>query len=252
MNFIYSLLGTFFGILLFVLILISIIIYKIKKTYSVSVWHDVKNLIKNASSIRKQEYSRIKEAMGMTSILEPKIRSDIPEFNKELLFSMVENNLTKAFDCIEKKSVDSIKKDKDFYLILHKIENEVNELKEKNNYKRYDNIIFNGHAIKDYKYSKGMATIEIISSVGYLYDTDIKGEVKYNDIMKQTRYICDFVYIYDEDKVGYKEIAFGIHCPNCGAPLKKLGTYTCEYCSMHIEPINLKAWKMASYKEKLK
>lgn len=30
------------------------------------------------------------------------------------------------------------------------------------------------------------------------------------------------------------------------------GNYTCEYCSSYIEHVNLKIWKMSSYKEDYK
>lgn len=69
---------------------------------------------------------------------------------------------------------------------------------------------------------------------------------------KQTRYTCKFVYIYDENKIGKSKKNFSISCPNCGAPLKEIGNYTCEYCSSHIEPVSLKMWKMSSFKEDYK
>ena len=34
------------------------------------------------------------------------------------------------------------------------------------------------------------------------------------------------------------------NCPNCGAPMKQ-NDY-CEYCGAHVEPINLKCWKILS------
>lgn len=86
----------------------------------------------------------------------------------------------------------------------------------------------------------------------YYYKSNVKKDTNYEDVKKQTRYTCEFVYVYDEQKVGYDKEAFGVHCPNCGAPLRRLGAGNCDYCGVHVEPINLKAWKMASYKEDFK
>ena len=57
------------------------------------------------------------------------------------------------------------------------------------------------------------------------------------------------MYIYDETKFDENQLSFSISCPNCGAPIRGLKTSNCEYCSSHIEKINLKVWKMTSYKE---
>ena len=97
----------------------------------------------------------------------------------------------------------------------------------------------------------GIATITTSSTLEYYYKDSSK-EDEFSNLKKQTRYTCNFIYVYDENKVGKNQKVFTINCPNCGAPLKNLGQYNCEYCSSHIEPINLKIWKMSSYKEDYK
>ena len=82
----------------------------------------------------------------------------------------------------------------------------------------------------------------------YYYNNSEK-ENEYKNVKKQTRYTCKFIFIYDEDKLKTSNEVFTINCPNCGAPLKGLKVNECEYCSSHIEPINLKIWKMSYYKE---
>ena len=66
---------------------------------------------------------------------------------------------------------------------------------------------------------------------------------------KQTRYTCKFIYVFDENKFKKDALVLTIRCPNCGAPLKGLGKIKCTYCGSDVDPINLKAWKMASYSE---
>ena len=59
-------------------------------------------------------------------------------------------------------------------------------------------------------------------------------------------------FIYDETKFKYNQMAHTISCPNCGAPLGKLGEGNCQYCGTYIKPINLKGWYMVSYSEDYK
>ena len=87
------------------------------------------------------------------------------------------------------------------------------------------------------------------------HGNDYKNTAENNEmsnLKKQTRYTCKFVYIYDENEIGNNRNSFSISCPNCGAPLIGIGNYVCEYCSSQITPINLKTWKMSSYKEDYK
>ena len=40
-----------------------------------------------------------------------------------------------------------------------------------------------------------------------------------------------------------------LQCPNCGAPVKKLGAMYCEYCGSAVTPINLKVWTLHKFYE---
>ena len=90
-----------------------------------------------------------------------------------------------------------------------------------------------------------------LEPVEYYYKNTAENN-EMSNLKKQTRYTCKFVYIYDENKIGNNINSFSISCPNCGAPLIGIGNYVCEYCSSQIKPINLKTWKMSSYKEDYK
>ena len=93
--------------------------------------------------------------------------------------------------------------------------------------------------------------ITLTSTVEYYYsNSSVNYDKKdYNSLKKQTRYTTKFVYVYDETKFKYNQKAFSINCPNCGAPLLKLGEGNCSYCGTYIKPINLKNWYMISYKD---
>lgn len=251
MSFLLGFLGAVLGIALIIIILVLIVYNFIRKTVGRNNIKQLIHVAKNTKSIQDEEYTRIKNVSGMTKLLEPEIIKDFPDFNKELLFSKVESNLIKIFNAIENKTIDNIKNDEDLELIYLSIEDSVRSLKLSNKKIQYDDVKFHEHAIKQYMKREGIATITTSSTLEYYYRDTMKNNERSN-MKKQTRYTCKFVYIYDENKIGKSKKNFSISCPNCGAPLKGIGSYTCEYCSSHIEPVNLKMWKMSSFKEDYK
>ena len=117
---------------------------------------------------------------------------------------------------------------------------------------KFDDIQFYKHAICSYAKKQGIATVKISSTLSYYYDTNRKDKKFFPGTRKQTRYMSEFVYIYDEAKIGNSKLSFSTHCPNCGAPLKNIKNNICEYCSSYVEKVNHKIWKMTSYKEDYK
>ena len=205
-----------------------------------------------AKQIAEEDAYRQKNVSGITKLLEPEILRDFPDFNKNLLYSIAESNLRKIFSAIENKSLAGIDKDEELILILPKLKEEIEDIKERKVEIKYDDIVFHENAIKKYEKVKGMATVTISTTLEYYYKNSDKKENLCNNIKRQTRYTCEFVYIYDETKLEKKNNIIVINCPNCGAPLRNLELGECEYCSSHFEPINLKLWKMSSYKEDYK
>lgn len=256
MNFLLGFLGTLLGILVAVFIILYIIYLKIGKILGPLNFGTFISMAKNATSYKREEYSRIKSVGNMTNVLEPIILKDFNDFNKNLLYNKVESNLCKIFTCIENKSTSSINNDNDLDLIFPLLSEKIEDLKKLDVNIKYDNVKFHSHAIKNYKKNNGVATITLSSSLEYYYYCDGKDKNKivsnnnyFSDIKKQTRYTSQFVYIYDESKFDKDAKVFSTHCPNCGAPTTSSGV--CTYCQSNLEPINLKLWKMSSYKEDL-
>lgn len=251
MDFLLGFLGAILGIIVIITVLVLIVYSYMKKIIGKSKTKELINLAKNAKMIQNEEYTRVKNVNGMTKLLEPEIIRDFPDFNRELLFSKVESNLIKIFNAIQYKTISNIKDDDELKLLYFKVEDNIKKLKLNNQTIKYDNIKFHEHAIKEYIKSQGMATITTSSTVEYYYKNTAENN-EMSNLKKQTRYTCKFVYIYDENKIGNNRNSFSISCPNCGAPLIGIGNYICEYCSSQIKPINLKTWKMSSYKEDYK
>lgn len=243
--------GIFFLFILAIICVFFIIYLKAKNTLKKN-GINLKSELKNSVNYERQEYSRIKDVRGLTTMLEPLILEDFSNFNKELMYSLCERNLRKVFNCIEEKNYDCIKNDDDFIYLKSDLKSKIDDMNSNGSIERFDNVEFNRHAIYRYIKEKGKATIKISSSVSYYYETNIKNRKSFPNILKQTRYTSEFVYVYDESKFISSQTSFSIHCPNCGAPVKKINREYCEYCGNHIEPINLKTWKMSSYSEDYK
>lgn len=203
------------------------------------------------SMIEESEYEakyRKKSISGMTSILMPRIIADFPNFSQSELFTKVETSLNLIFNSLSKKEV---KKSADLTIIKHNLEEQIIDLKDNKIDLLYDEIVFHNHAIKDYKKDEGVLTIKVQTSLEYYYEEKKNGviKVKRKDYKKQTSYTTEFIYVYNPDKYLDSVDLLGVHCPNCGAPVKSLGHKSCAYCSSGLEDINLKSWFISSYKE---
>lgn len=253
MSFLSILLIIILILILAILITILVIFNGVKKTVGVGTLSSIFSAIRNRKYLEMTEYARIKNVSGMTKLVEPLVLEDFSDFNKNVLYQKVESNLQKIFNALENKSTDNIKNDDELIMLYKNIEEKINDLISCNLSVKYDGVKFHTHALKRYYKSKDMATIEVSSSVEYYYDEqgndNVKISKKIKDVKKQTRYTTKFVYIYDESKFNYEEMGFTISCPNCGAPISGIKNKKCSYCSSHIEPINLKSWKMIAYSE---
>lgn len=252
MNFLISLLGGLFGILLAIAIIVFIIYQKIKASVGSANMKSLMNAMANAQSLEREEYTREKNVRGMTNLLEEEILRDFPDFNKNLIFSTCNDNLRKIFNALELKNYAEIENDDNLVFLRKTIKEQIRDMQSNNIQEKYDNIEFNRNAISAYSKKNGKSTIQLSTTVSYYYKTNRKDKTTFADVKKQTRYTTEFVYVYDETEFDDSQVSFSVHCPNCGAPLTNLETFCCEYCSTHIEPINIRVWKMTSYKEDYK
>ena len=53
----------------------------------------------------------------------------------------------------------------------------------------------------------------------------------------------ELMYIQNSEVVEF-ENAVGTTCPNCGAPIRKIGQMVCEFCGLAVTPINIKVWSL--------
>lgn len=87
-----------------------------------------------------------------------------------------------------------------------------------------------------------MCIIKLQSAVEYYYEDT--GQSQPDNRKTQTRYDMELVYIQDLTKVKDLATAVGVTCPNCGAPITRLGSKFCEYCGTGITPVDVRVWKL--------
>lgn len=236
------------GTILFLLFIAFLAYLKIKN-YFKSLGYSSKQV---REMIRQGDYDskyRHKSISGMSNILVPKIKKDLPDFNESEFYSKVETSLKGVFESLSSKNVSKIK---ELSLINNYLEEEIREMNESNTEINYSNVSFHKHAIKEYKKDGGVLTIVVGTSLEYNFSKKENGKetIKKKDYKTQSAMITEFVYIYDEDKFDKNQKTFGIHCPNCGAPIKSIKDKVCPYCSINYVDINLRNWFLSNYKEK--
>ena len=204
MEFLLGFLGAILGIVLVIVVVALVILKSVGKMVGINEMKTLVGAAKNAKQIAKEDAYRQKNVSGITKLLEPEILRDFPDFNKDLLYSIVDSNLRKIFSAIENKSLAGIEKDDDLILLLPKLKEKIIDLKERNVDIKYDDIVFHENAIKNYIKSRGMATVEISTTLEYYYKNSDKKDDLWDNIKRQTRYTSQFVYIYDEQKVELK------------------------------------------------
>lgn len=245
-----NLLILLFAILLLMVIAIAIIILfiilKVKRSVGSANMNMIFHAVKSSQAIAREEMNREKSVIGMTNLVLPQLIKDIPDFNVNMIYNTIESNLNKIFSSLENKQYI---KDEDLLLLEQVIQTNIEDLRGRNAIVSYDDIIFHKHALKRYENRNGIATLTTSSTVEYYYSDGKKQE---NEMIKrQTRYTCQFVYIFDYAKLSdkSKEKLFVLHCPNCGAPLDSFSNGNCRYCMSQVGDVLAKTWKMVSYKE---
>ncbi len=93
-------------------------------------------------------------------------------------------------------------------------------------------------AIKDYINNPGNCTVVLQTALEY----------RENGRKKQTRYNTTMMYVQDIEKMD-NETTYSVNCPNCGAPVKNLGSKKCEYCGTEVIPVNIKVWRLKDIQE---
>lgn len=214
-------------ILLVVVLLLCIVVltlYFIVRRKAKQILGDYFNAGSFKEALEKSEIESAetpKSLSSMDSIYMTRLEKDFPDLNINELKSESEKliiDVLKAIDNKDDKALLSSSKINGF------IRSRIGE-------KSYSNIKIHKTVLNRYERKESIATIYLASSLEYVE----------NGKKIQTRFMVEYIYIIDSLKVGSVK-ALGLNCPNCGAPVKKLGHKSCEYCGTGVLDIVKKNW----------
>lgn len=182
------------------------------------------------------EESTPKSVAGMENIFSPLINKDFPHININELKRMAENHLLSFLTSDEFTSE---------HLISDKVRNVITtQIKTRHNTNTtINNISFHRTVINSYKKNSNVATITFNTSLEY-YLTDDTNQNK----RTQERFQTEFIYII-KDPNNKTVRAFGLNCPNCGAPVETLENKICTYCGTGVIDIVKKNWILNDIKK---
>ncbi len=190
-----------------------------------------------------------KSVSGMTRIFEPQITRDFPEFHLEQYKNKVENLLIAALRAVTEMNSALLPEDVSEEL-RSQVENQIAANQAAGTTEVYSKVQVYQTEISNYEKRDGKCVITFQSAVGHCHYKEKNGALIEGDKerRRQTKYNIEVMYIQDE-KLAKIDNAVGTTCPNCGAPVTKIGNMYCEYCGLAVTPVNLKVWTLHRYYE---
>ena len=184
----------------------------------------------------------------MTRIFEPQIQKDFPDFNLVQFKNKAENMLISALQAISAGNVSLLRETSNE--LTEQVRNQIQANAAEGVTETYRQIHIHRTEITNYVKREGKCIITFQSAVEYFHYKEKEGRVTDGDKERkqQTKYNIEVMYIQNE-KLAKLDNAVGTTCPNCGAPIVKLGALYCEYCGTAVTPINLKVWTLHRYYE---
>lgn len=199
----------------------------------------------------EEEYaSTPKSVAAGTSLYLPRIIRDFPEFQYDEMKNRAENVLMSYLRSIDED--DETLLTEGTSELRNKLEMQLGMLRGENVRAHYNNMKIHRTEICQYRKQKGRCSVIFQSSMEYCCFKEADGRITEGkrDIKTQARYNVECLYIQDRDYVeNLEDSGLAMNCPNCGAPLSKLGAKMCEYCGTPILEFNIRIWNFSDVEE---
>lgn len=199
---------------------------------------------------REEEVTH-KSVSAATKLYLPQILRDFPEFHYDEMRNRAENVLTGFLSGIDEKNPARLPEGATSEL-REKLQLRISGLDNEGAQEHFRNIRIHRTEIKTYRKIRGRCSIIFQSAVQYNYFKERGGEVTEGaeDRIRQSRYDVEMIYIQDRELVeNQADSGLAMNCPNCGAPLPKLGAKKCLYCDTLVEEFNIKIWHFSDVEE---
>ncbi|WP_031554292.1 zinc ribbon domain-containing protein [Oribacterium sp. FC2011] len=193
-----------------------------------------------------------KSLSSMDSLYIPRIEKDFPEFSWNEWRSRIQNAVVLRMQAIDERAPELLS---EYPVIMKEVETLITNDSEVSSGMAYseDKLEYkNRYAYKTVVsgYLRGAGACTIHAQTSASYERKVKVGTKANASKEsdsgwkmrkiQTVFHTELVYVQDAEKTQGKML--GYNCPNCGAPVKGLGSKVCPYCGTGLESLNIRVW----------
>lgn len=192
-----------------------------------------------------------KSVSANTKLYLPQILRDFPEFHYDEMKNRAENVLTGFLLGIDEKNAARMQEGTTSEL-KNKLEMRIADLYNENAEEHFRDILIHRTEIRQYRRVKGRCSVIFQSALQYHHFKKKDGAVTAGSEsrLEQSRYNVEMIYIQDRDKIeNQADSGLAMNCPNCGAPLPKLGAKKCLYCDTPIVEFSIRIWNFSDVEE---
>ncbi len=243
-------------ILVLLLILVGIIYYTYRKIRNKIRYYSRKifgtsNIVDGVRRMEMEQALTPKSVSAATSLYLPSIMRDFPDFHYDEMKTRAENVLISYLRSVDAQNANLLTEGTNE--LKDHLTMRIEALRRMEQKEHFQNIKVHKTEIYQYRKSKGRCSIVLQSAVEYIHYVEKSGSIKKgrNDIREQSKYNIDVIYIQDRDFIeNVGDAGLAMNCPNCGAPLPKLGAKKCDYCDSPVVEFNIRTWNFAAVEEK--
>jgi len=243
-------------ILVLLLVLVGVIYYayvKIRnkvRRFSRQVF-GTSDIMDGIKSMEMEQSITPKSVSAATSLYLPQITKDFPDFHYGEMKTRAENVLISYLRSVDAMNAGLLTEGTTE--LKDSLSMRIEALRRMGQKEHFQNIKVHRTEISQYRKAKGRCSVVMQSAVEYVHYVEKGGSIQKgrNDIREQSKYDIEVIYIQDRDFIeNHDDAGLAMNCPNCGAPLKKLGAKQCDYCDSPIVEFNIRTWNFAAVKEK--
>lgn len=208
------------------------------------------NILQGLQSVERESEITPKSVSAATSLYLPSIMKEFPDFHYDEMKRRAENVLTSFLRSVAE--MDDSRLTEGTSELKSKLRLRIDMLRDAGKREHFQNIKIHRTEISAYRKAKGRCSIVFQTAVQYNYWAEQNGQVieGARDKLRQSKYNVELIYIQDRDVVeNSADSGMAMNCPNCGAPLPKLGAKKCAYCDSPVVEFNIRTWNFSDVQE---
>ena len=209
------------------------------------------DILQGLQSVERESEITPKSVSAATSLYLPSIMREFPDFHYDEMKRRAENVLTSWLRSLQEMEPSLLTEGTSE--LRDKLSMSIDMLRDAGKRVNFRNIKIHRTEISAYRKAKGRCSIVFQTAVQYEYWAEGHGQVTEGakDKLRQSKYDVELIYIQDRDMVeNTADSGLAMNCPNCGAPLPKLGAKICPYCDSPVMEFNIRTWNFSDVQER--